>query len=453
MDGYYTWMLVSASLVLLMTGPGLALFYGGMSRSKSVLNMMMMSFSALAVVGVVYALWGWSMSYGEGDVAKLFANPFDQFGLEGTDPTQYVFVGFQLTFAVITAALISGAIADRVKFSAWLAFLPIWVTLSYFPLAHMVWGGGFLSDVQNGLADLVFSGDGAAAVAPVDYAGGTVVHINAGVAGLVLVLLIGKRLGFGKDPMKPHNLPLTMIGAGLLWFGWFGFNVGSIVFVDGSGGEADQAQFMTETGLVWLNTTLATCAAVLGWLLIEKLRDGKATSLGAASGVVAGLVAITPACGSLSPVGAMVLGVVAGGLCALAVGLKYRFGYDDSLDVVGVHLVGGLVGTIGIGFLATSGGLFYGDGIRQLVIQVLVAVFAMVWSAVATLIVGLAIKYTMGWRISEEDEIEGIDFVDHGEAAYDLATTSGARRGLPRGPVPAPAADSVSGGSKEGANA
>ncbi len=453
MDGYYTWMLVSASLVLLMTGPGLALFYGGMSRSKSVLNMMMMSFSALAVVGVVYALWGWSMSYGEGDVAKLFANPFDQFGLEGTDPTQYVFVGFQLTFAVITAALISGAIADRVKFSAWLVFLPIWVTLSYFPLAHMVWGGGFLSDVQNGLADLVFSGDGAAAVAPVDYAGGTVVHINAGVAGLVLVLLIGKRLGFGKDPMKPHNLPLTMIGAGLLWFGWFGFNVGSIVFVDGSGGEADQAQFMTETGLVWLNTTLATCAAVLGWLLIEKLRDGKATSLGAASGVVAGLVAITPACGSLSPVGAMVLGAVAGGLCALAVGLKYRFGYDDSLDVVGVHLVGGLVGTIGIGFLATSGGLFYGDGIRQLVIQVLVALFAMVWSAVATLVVGLAIKYTMGWRITEEDEIEGIDFVDHGEAAYDLATTSGARRGLTRAPVPAPAAESVSGSSKEGANA
>ncbi len=453
MDGYYTWMLVSASLVLLMTGPGLALFYGGMSRSKSVLNMMMMSFSALAVVGVVYALWGWSMSYGEGDVAKLFANPFDQFGLEGTDPTQYVFVGFQLTFAVITAALISGAIADRVKFSAWLVFLPIWVTLSYFPLAHMVWGGGFLSDVQNGLADLVFSGDGAAAVAPVDYAGGTVVHINAGVAGLVLVLLIGKRLGFGKDPMKPHNLPLTMIGAGLLWFGWFGFNVGSIVFVDGSGGEADQAQFMTETGLVWLNTTLATCAAVLGWLLVEKLRDGKATSLGAASGVVAGLVAITPACGSLSPVGAMVLGAVAGGLCALAVGLKYRFGYDDSLDVVGVHLVGGLVGTIGIGFLATSGGLFYGDGIRQLVIQVLVALFAMVWSAVATLVVGLAIKYTMGWRITEEDEIEGIDFVDHGEAAYDLATTSGARRGLTRAPVPAPAAESVSGSSKEGANA
>jgi Amt family ammonium transporter len=462
MDGYYTWMLVSASLVLLMTGPGLALFYGGMSRSKSVLNMMMMSFSALGVVGIVYALWGWSMSYsssiaGEdgatgGEVLKLFANPFTQFGLENTDPENYVFVAFQLTFAVITAALISGAIADRVKFSAWLVFLPLWVTLSYFPLAHMVWGGGFLSGVQNGLADLLFSGDGEAAVAPIDYAGGTVVHINAGVAGLVLVLLIGKRLGFGREPMKPHNLTLTMIGAGLLWFGWFGFNVGSIVFTSDQEDEMI-AQFTTETGLVWLNTTLATCAAMLGWLLVEKLRDGKATSLGAASGVVAGLVAITPACGSLSPLGAMALGVVAGALCALAVGLKYRFGYDDSLDVVGVHLVGGLVGTIGIGFLATSGGLFYGDGIRQLVVQVVVALFAMVWSAVATLVVGLLIKLVMGWRIPAEDEVEGIDYLEHGEAAYDLTASSGARTGLAGGSSVLTQSGAPSGAGKEGAHA
>jgi Amt family ammonium transporter len=429
-DGYYTWMLVSASLVLLMTAPGLALFYGGMSRSKSVLNMMMMSYSALAVVGIVYALWGWSMTYGDGEVAKLFTNPFDQFGLNGTDPADYVFVAFQLTFAVITAALISGAIADRVKFSSWLVFLPIWVTLSYFPLAHQVWGGGFLSGVEGGLADLIFSGDGAAAVAPVDYAGGTVVHINAGIAGLVLALLIGVRKGFGKEPIKPHNLVLTMIGAGLLWFGWFGFNVGSIVFVDGTGGEADLAQFTTETGLVWLNTTLATCAALLGWLLVEKIRDGKGTSLGAASGIVAGLVAITPACGSLSPVGSMILGAVAGGACALAVGLKYRFGYDDSLDVVGVHLVGGLVGTIGVGFLATSGGLLYGDGARQLVIQTVVALYAMLWAGVATLIVGLAIKVTLGWRLDEEAEVEGIDFAEHGESAYDFSSTSGTRRGI-----------------------
>jgi Amt family ammonium transporter len=235
MDGYYAWMLVSASLVLLMT-PALALFYGGMSRSKSVLNMMMMSFSAMGVIGIVYALWGWSMSYSSlewaaadadnpgWEFAKLFANPFDQFGLTDTLPGNYVFVAFQMTFAIITAALISGAIADRVKFSSWLVFLPLWITLSYFPLAHMVWGGGFLSNVQNGLADLLFAGDGVAEVAPIDYAGGTVVHINAGIAGLVLAILIGKRVGFGKEPMKPHNLTLTMIGAGLLWFGWFGFN-------------------------------------------------------------------------------------------------------------------------------------------------------------------------------------------------------------------------------------
>lgn len=429
-NGYYTWMLVSASLVLLMTAPGLALFYGGMSRTKSVLNMLMMSFSALGVVGIVYALWGWSMSYSTtyGDVdgntgkevAKLFSDPFNQFGLEKTLPDNYVFVAFQLTFAVITAALISGAVADRLKFSAWLVFLPIWVTLSYFPLAHQVWGGGFLSGVEGGLADLLFSGPEGAEVAPIDYAGGTVVHINAGVAGLVLALLVGKRIGFGKEPFKPHNLTLTMIGAGLLWFGWFGFNVGSIVNLDA---------YTTETGLVWLNTTLATCAAMMGWLLVEKVRDGHATSLGAASGVVAGLVAITPACGNLVPWSAMVLGVVAGGLCALAVGLKYRLGYDDSLDVVGVHLVGGLVGTIGVGFLASNeGGLLTGGGAKQLVVQLVVALFAMVWSALATLVVGLAIKYTIGLRLEADDEVEGIDFVEHGESAYDLGTGGGARR-------------------------
>ncbi len=441
MDGYYTWMLISSSLVLMMTTPALALFYGGMSRSKSVLNMMMMSFAAMGVVGIVYALWGWSMSYSSLDwaaadaenpgweFAKLFASPFDQFGLSDTVPGNYVFVAFQMTFAVITAALISGAIADRVKFSAWLVFLPIWITLSYFPLAHMVWGGGFLSGVEGGLAALVSGvADGAAKVAPIDYAGGTVVHINAGVAGLVLALLIGKRLGFGKEPMKPHNLTLTMIGAGLLWFGWFGFNVGSIVFTSTEESEMI-AQFTTETGLVWLNTTLATCAAMMGWLLVEKFRDGHATSLGAASGVVAGLVAITPAAGALSPLGSMGLGVIAGALCALAVGLKYRFGYDDALDVVGVHLVGGLVGTIGIGFFATASGLLYGHGIMQLVVQTVVALFAMLWAGVATLIVGLLIKAVMGWRIEEETEMDGIDSAEHGETAYDLGV-SGARRGL-----------------------
>jgi len=422
--GLQAWMLVSASLVLMMTTPALALFYGGMSRSKSVLNMMMMSFSAMGVIGIVYVLWGWSMSYSDKDIALLFANPFELFGLKGLEGADYLGVGFQLTFAVITAALISGAVADRLKFSAWLLFLPLWVTFSYFPLAHMVWGGGFLSDAKNGLADLIFGGD----VAPVDYAGGTVVHINAGVAGLILAILLGKRLGFGKEPMKPHNLTLTMIGAGLLWFGWFGFNVGSWVPGDLTGEDAG-AYWIAESSLVWLNTTVATCGAMVGWLIIEMIRDGKATSLGAASGVVAGLVAITPSCGALSPVGSIILGLVAGGVCALAVGLKYRFGYDDSLDVVGVHLVGGLIGTVGIGFLATSGGLFYGDGIKQLVVQTAVALFAMLWAAVATLIVGLIVKAIIGLRIEEDDEVGGIDLVAHGESGYDLSTGMGSRSG------------------------
>jgi ammonium transporter, Amt family len=433
MDGYYAFMLVASTLVLMMTTPALALFYGGMSRSKSVLNMMMMSFGALGVVGVVYVLWGWSMSYGGNDVAGLFANPFTTFGLEGVGADEYVFVAFQMTFAVITAALISGAIADRVKFSAWMVFVPIWVTLSYFPLAHMVWGGGFLSPAdENGLPALLYGfADGIAGVIPQDYAGGTVVHINAGIAGLVLALVIGKRLGFGKEPIKPHNLTLTMIGAGMLWFGWFGFNVGSIVFVEGDGGALDTAQFMSETGVTWINTTVATCAAMLAWLLTERLRDGKSTSLGAASGIVAGLVAITPAAGAVDVYGAIAIGAAAGALCALAVGLKYRFGYDDSLDVVGVHLVGGLVGTVMIGLVSSGSapggidGLLYGGGIDPLVIQVLVAAFAMLWSAVATLIVALAIKHTIGWRVEVDDEIDGIDFAEHGEAAYDLTARGG----------------------------
>lgn len=451
--GHAAWVLTSASLVLLMT-PGLALFYGGMTRSKSILNMMMMSFGAMGLISVVYILWGYSMSYSsitaniDGDVAGdsiggLFSNPFSLFGLTDIDPSAYLTVAFQLTFAVITAALISGAIADRVKFSAWMVFVPVWVTLAYFPLAHQVWGGGFLSGSADGLAAKILGtvGEGAAKVAevaPLDYAGGTVVHINAGVAGLVLALVIGTRKGFGKQPMKPHNLPLTMLGAGLLWFGWFGFNVGSFIPTATAGVAGEEGDFYTnsaafaanfvgETGLVWVNTTAAAAAAMLGWLLVEKIRDSKGTSLGAASGVVAGLVAITPACGALSPVGSLILGVVAGAAAALAVGLKYKFGYDDSLDVVGVHLVAGLVGTIGIGFLATTGGLFYGDGIKQLVVQTSVAVYAMIWSAIATLIIALAIKYTIGWRIEEDDEVEGIDFAEHGESGYDFAGTSGRR--------------------------
>lgn len=419
-------VLVCASLVLMMT-PALALFYGGMTRSKSVLNMMMMSFGALGVVGIIYVLYGYSMSFGTHDIAGLIANPGDKFGLHnvadvfnsfgyegyGNIP-ELAFVGFQLTFAGLTVALVSGAIADRVKFSTWLVFSAIWATIVYFPIAHMVWGGGFLGGTDQGVAATMFgSTDGKATFAPIDFAGGTVVHINAGMAGLVLALVVGKRLGFGKTAMRPHNVPLVMIGAGLLWFGWFGFNAGSELAADGV------------ASLVWVNTTAATAAAILGWLLVEKLRDGHATSIGAASGVVAGLVAITPACGSLSPVGSLGLGAVAGALAALAVGLKYRFGYDDSLDVVGVHLVAGLWGTVGAGLLATDGGLLYGGGVQQTVVQVVIALVSLVISAVLTYVIAIVLKRTMGWRISEEDEVSGIDSAEHAESGYDLASRGG----------------------------
>lgn len=418
--GATAWMLTSASLVLLMT-PALAFFYGGMVRGKSVLNMMMMSFGAIGVVTIVYVLWGWSMSYGA-DVAGIFGNPFDQFGLSGTiwdDSGQFVIdgfgvpaavgVAFQVTFAIITVALISGSLADRVKFGTWLVFVALWVTVAYFPMAHMVWGGGALSGAEGSIARALFGtdADGNAVTAPIDFAGGTVVHINAGIAGLVLALIVGRRKGFGKEPMRPHNLPFVMLGAALLWFGWFGFNAGSAFTADGN------------AGLAWVNTTAATAAAMLAWLLTEKFRDGHATSLGAASGVVAGLVAITPAAGALRPVTSIILGAIAGVLCALAVGLKYKFGYDDSLDVVGVHLVGGLVGTVLIGFLAADTGLLFGGGINQLVIQVIIALAAVVFSGLVTLVIGLILKATLGWRVAEDVEVGGIDQSVHGETAYE----------------------------------
>lgn len=430
--GDTAWVLTAAALVLFMT-PGLAFFYGGLSRQKSVLNMMMMSFGSIGVVSVVYVLWGYSMSFasahtGESDFFGVFDNPFSLFGLSqltevrevdgistyvlggfGTVPA-IVWVGFQLTFAVITVALISGAVAERMKFGTWLVFGGIWVTLVYFPLAHMVWGGGLLSGSEDSLAAKLFGLDdeGAANVSPIDFAGGTVVHINAGVAALVLAILLGKRSGFGRTPYRPHNIPFVMLGAAILWFGWFGFNVGSE-------GAADML-----AGAVWVNTTAATAAAMLAWLLVERIRDGHATSVGAASGIVAGLVAITPACGSLSAIGSLILGAVAGTLSALAIALKYKFGYDDSLDVVGVHLVAGLWGTIGIGFLATETGLFYGGGVQQLVVQIVIALVAVVFTAIMTAIIAFIVK-PLGWRVSKEDEDTGIDETEHAETAYELA--------------------------------
>lgn len=432
-SGDTAWVIAATALVLFMT-PGLAFFYGGLSRQKSVLNMMMMSFGSLGLVSVIYVLWGYSMSFsnahtGADDIGGVFADPFALFGVSqlletkdlpdgstayvsggfGTVPA-IVWVAFQLTFAVITVALISGSVAERMKFGTWLLFGGIWVTLVYFPLAHMVWGGGLLSNAEGGIAAKLFgvNEEGTANVAPIDFAGGTVVHINAGMAGLVLALLLGKRLGFGRIAYRPHNVPFVLLGASILWFGWYGFNVGSE-------GAADMI-----AGQVFVNTTAATAAAMLSWLVVERIRDGHATSVGAASGVVAGLVAITPACGALTPVGSLILGAVAGVLSALAIGLKYKFGYDDSLDVVGVHLVAGLWGTVGIGFLASETGLFYGGDYKQLVVQVIIALVAVVFTAIMTAIIAFIVK-PLGWRVSKEDEDTGIDETEHAETAYELA--------------------------------
>ncbi len=404
--GDTAWILASSALVLLMT-PGLAFFYGGMVRSKTVLNMMMMSFAALAIVPVLWVLYGYSITFSPGGNGAL--GGFERLGLNnisvdtlyGTIP-EYVFVGFQLMFAIITVALISGAIADRAKFSAWVVFTTVWVSVVYFPVAHWVFDFG-----DNG-------GWIATQLEAIDFAGGTAVHINAGAAGLALALVLGKRAGWKRDPMRPHNLPFVLLGAGLLWFGWIGFNAGSALGANGT------------AALALVNTAVATGAAILGWLLVESVRDKKATSLGAASGAVAGLVAITPAAGSISPFGSIFLGVIAGVLCALAVGLKYKFGYDDSLDVVGVHLVGGLVGTILIGFLAVGDiGLFYGGDASQLGKQVVAALAVLAYSFGLTFLLGKAIDLTMGFRIDQDDEVIGIDQVEHLETAYDYVGTGG----------------------------
>lgn len=437
MDGFPTmgvpdtgdtaWMLVSAALVLLMT-PGLAFFYGGMVRAKGVLNMLMMSISAMGVVTVLWVLYGYSLAFGN-DVHNLFGDPTQYFGLEGliggtylqatadapavsvplagTIP-QVVFVAFQLMFAIITVALISGAVADRLKFGGWLLFAGLWATFVYFPVAHWVFAFNNFTATDGGWI--------ATKLKAIDFAGGTAVHINAGTAGLVLALILGKRHGWPGTPMRPHNLPFVMLGAGLLWFGWYGFNAGSAI---GSNGIA---------GVTFITTTIATGAAMLGWLLTERFRDGHATTLGAASGIVAGLVAITPSCSSVNVVGALIIGFGAGIVCALAVGLKFKFGFDDSLDVVGVHLVGGLFGTLMVGLVATSeapaavSGLFYGGGWEQLGKQAIGAFSVLAYSAIGTAILALIVKYTVGLRLDREDEASGIDESEHAESAYDFAT-------------------------------
>ncbi|MDT9683862.1 ammonium transporter [Streptomyces sp. TRM76323] len=416
-------MLICSALVMLMT-PGLAFFYGGMVRVKSTLNMLMMSFISLGIVTVLWVLYGFSIAFGT-DSGSVVGWSSEYVGLSGVGRDQlwdgytipvFVFAAFQLMFAIITPALISGALADRVKFGSWALFIALWATVVYFPVAHWVWGaGGWLFEMGV-----------------IDFAGGTAVHINAGAAALGVILVIGKRVGFKKDPMRPHSLPLVMLGAALLWFGWFGFNAGSWLGNDDGVGA-----------VMFVNTQVATAAAMLAWLAYEKIRHGACTTLGAASGAVAGLVAITPAGGSCSPLGAIAIGAVAGLLCAMAVGLKYKFGYDDSLDVVGVHLVGGVVGSVLVGFFATGGvqsdakGLFYGGGVDQLVKQVVGVAAVLAYSLVVSAVLALVIHKTIGMRVSEDDEISGIDQVEHAETAYDFSGAGGGT--APRKAAPAPA--------------
>jgi Amt family ammonium transporter len=421
-SGDTAWILASTALVLLMT-PGLAFFYGGMVRTKSVLNMMMMSIITVAIVSVLWVIYGFELAFGHKADSPWFGNiSFSGLGSQvndfanngGTYPIPVlVFAAFQLMFAIITPALISGAVADRAKFSAWAVFVALWSTVVYFPVAHWVFAFG------NKVGDTVTGAGFLAARGVQDFAGGTAVHINAGAAALALAIVLGKRHGWRRDPMRPHSLPLVMLGAGLLWFGWFGFNAGSSLAANGI------------AGLALINTQVATGGAILGWLLVERLRNGHPTSLGAASGAVAGLVAITPACAFVDPWAAVVIGFVAGILCSLAVGLKYIFNIDDSLDVVGVHLVGGIWGSLSIGIFGTAAvnsigldGLLYGGGTALLMKQLLGVGLVFAYSFIATLIIGFAIEKTMGFRIKRENELEGIDLVEHAESAYEFAGTT-----------------------------
>jgi Amt family ammonium transporter len=427
--GNTAWLLASSALVLLMT-PGLAFFYGGLNRSKGVLNMMMMSFSCIGLVSVLWLIYGFSLAFGTNDSATAndFIGSFTQYlGNKtfveelwlGADPAgnaitgipTYVVLAFQMMFAIITVALISGAVADRAKFAGWLVFAFGWFTLVYVPVAHWIWGGGFIFSDLHAL----------------DFAGGTAVHINAGAAALALALVLGRRVGWPRENFKPHNVPFVALGAGLLWFGWFGFNAGSEITTDGV------------TAVAFVNTQVATAAALLGWLIVERIRDGKPTLVGASSGAVAGLVAITPCCGFIEPWAAVVVGLVAGAVCALAVSVKYRLGFDDSLDVVAVHFVGGWIGSLSIGLFASTAansilvdslganeGLLVGGGATQLGRQALASGIVSIYSFAIAGVIALAVKHTMGFRAAPESEVDGIDLAEHAESAYDLSpATSG----------------------------
>ena len=430
MDVGSTAFILAATMAVALMIPGLALFYGGMVGSTSILNMIMMVFGAVAVVGVLWTLFGFSAVFGDSyGGLGLLGNVTEYLGLGslvGGDETAALppalVAVFQALFAVITTALIAGAVSDRVRFGPWLVFTGLWAALVYFPVAHWV----FAFDSADGS---VIGGWIANKLGAVDFAGGTAVHINAGVAALALVLVIGKRTGWPRQS-RPNNLPFVALGAGVLWFGWFGFNGGSALAAGNS------------ASVVMLNTFNATCAAILAWLLVERLRDGHATTLGGMSGAIAGLVAITPACGAVTPMGALAVGAIAGAICPLAISLKYRFGYDDALDVVGVHLVGGVVGTLLVGVFgsaaAPSGrdGLLYGGGFELLGVQAVAVVAVLGYSFVVTFLIVLALSRTIGLRASQEAEVNGLDLAEHAEVAYDL-------EGSPYTPGTAPTPEAV----------
>ena len=413
--GHTAWLLMSSALVLFMT-PGLAFFYGGMVRGRNVLAMLMKNYVAMGVVTVTWILVGYSLAFsgdwlGLGLIGNLefFALGELGFGTEigledGEGIPDSVFLLFQLMFAIITPALISGAVAERMKFTSWVVFIAVWSIVVYAPMAHWVWGGGFLSAVGDATS--------IPGVNAIDFAGGLVVHINAGVAALALVMVLGPRLGWRREVMRPHALPFTVLGAGMLWFGWFGFNAGSALAADGAAGNA------------FLTTQIAAAVAALTWALAEQFKHGRPTTLGFATGAVAGLVAITPAAGFVSPLWALVIGVAAGAICFLALQIKFRYGFDDSLDVVAVHMVGGIVGALLLGLFAEAAiggrdGLFFGNP-GQLLNQAVSIVVALVFSFVATYVIAVIIDRTMGLRVSEDEERRGLDVALHEEQGYVL---------------------------------
>ncbi len=408
--GNTAWMLMATALVLFMT-PGLAFFYGGMVRSKNVLGMLMQNFFAMGLMAILWVLIAFSLAFGNFGDGGFLGN-FDfafmrDIGATTGDPAFaltipfILFCAYQMTFAVITPALITGATADRMKFKAYAVFIALWLILVYAPVAHWVFGGGWLF-----------------ALGALDFAGGAVVHINAGAAALAVILVLGRRRGWPKEGMHPHNLPLTLLGTGILWFGWFGFNAGSALAANG----------IAATAL--MNTFLAASAGMIGWLVFERIKDGKATTLGAASGAVAGLVAITPCAGFVGGMSPIVIGFIAGFLCVLAVQLKFKLGYDDSLDVVGVHLVGGLVGALLLGFFAdasinelvTHEGVFLGGGFSLLWFQFVASIATFAFSFVVSLILAKVIDLVIGLRVSEEEELEGLDISQHAESAYSFGS-------------------------------